>query len=50
MRNADPLERQDVKQECKTNLKLIQDSYKDLRETYHETFKEFRENMKIIIK
>ncbi|MCH8915264.1 MAG: hypothetical protein IIA82_05415, partial [Thaumarchaeota archaeon] len=50
MRDALPSERQDVRQDCRDNLNAIRDSYKVLRQTYKDTFKEFRENMKVLIK
>ena len=49
MKNAEPSDRQSVRDECKSNLKEIRDSYRELRTTYQETFKEFRENMRILI-
>ncbi len=50
MKNADPLDRKEVRKQCKDNLKDIRDSYKDLRRAYQETFKEFRDNMKVLIR
>ena len=50
MKNADPLDRKEVRKQCKDNLKDIRDSYKDLRRVYQETFKEFRDNIKVLIR
>jgi len=49
MSDALPSERQDVRQDCRDNLDAIRDSYKELRKTNHDLFKEFRENMKVFI-
>ncbi|MCH7648602.1 MAG: hypothetical protein IIA83_08355, partial [Thaumarchaeota archaeon] len=49
MKNAEPSERQSVREECRSNLDAIKESYKSLRETYRETYKAFREDMKVFI-
>lgn len=49
MANAEPSERESVRDTCKSNLDDIRESYKLLRETYREAFLIFKENMKIFI-
>ncbi|MBL7002317.1 MAG: hypothetical protein ISR80_06150, partial [Nitrosopumilus sp.] len=47
-RNAES-SKYDVEEQCKLDLKAIRDSYKELRQVYRDTFKEFRDYMKILI-
>lgn len=49
MKNTKPSERKSVIKQCRINLDEIRESYKSLREIYHETFKEFRENINVFI-
>jgi len=46
--NAEPSERSQIRQDCRTNLDEIRESYKDIRVLFHETFKEFRESVKVL--
>ena len=46
--NAEPSERSQVRQDCRANLDTIRESYKDIRVLFHETFKEFRESIKVL--
>jgi len=50
VRNADPSEVSEIKQQCKDNLKSIKESYKELRQTYKETYKEFRDTVRLAVK
>ncbi len=49
MANAEPSERESVRDTCKSNLEDIRESYKLLREIYREAFLLFKENMKVFI-
>ena len=49
MANAEPSERESVRDKCKSNLEDIRESYKLLREIYREAFLLFKENMKVFI-
>ena len=46
--NAEASERAQVRQDCRANLDEIRESYKDIRVLFHETFKEFRESIKVL--
>ncbi len=50
MRNALPEDRSQVRNDCRTNLDAIKESYKETRKLFRDTFKEFRESMKILVK
>ena len=46
--NAEASERAQVRQDCRANLDEIRETYKDIRVLFHETFKEFRESIKVL--
>lgn len=48
MMNADPSERSQVRQDCRTSLDEIRNSYREVRGIFHDTFKEFRENIDVL--
>lgn len=48
MMNAEPSERSQVRQDCRLSLDEIRESYKETRVLFHETFKEFREGVKVL--
>jgi len=45
-----PSDRAQVKNECRTTLDAIKESYEDTRDLFRQTFKEFRNSAKILIK
>ncbi len=46
---AEPSEREAVREDCRTELEKIKESYKSIRETYRDTFLVFKESMKVLI-
>jgi len=48
MMNAEPSERSQVRQDCRSSLDEIRESYKETRILFHDTFKEFRESVKVL--
>ena len=48
MMEAEPSERSQVRQDCRTSLDEIRESYRDIRGIFQETFKEFRENIQVL--
>ena len=46
---ANPSEREAIRDQCKSDLNDIGESYRSLRETYRETFLTFKENIKVLI-
>lgn len=49
MRNADPSQRKQVKEDCKAQLKSIKEKYKEARKQFKEEFKQFRETTKSVL-
>lgn len=45
---ADPSDRPQVRQDCRDGLDEIRQSYKDIRLLFSETFKEFRDSIKVL--
>jgi len=48
MINAEPSERSQVRQDCRTSLDEIRESYREIREIFQDTFKEFRESIEVL--
>ena len=48
MNNADPSDRAQVRQECRTSLDEIKDSYREIRSIFYETFKEYRDSFQVL--
>lgn len=48
LRDAEPSERDQIRQDCRANLDQIRDSYKEIRNTFHDTFKQFRESISVL--
>jgi len=48
-KNAAPEELQDIKKQCREDLNQVKESYQELRHTYHDVFKQFRDHVKAII-
>ena len=48
MMEAEPSERSQVRQDCRSNLDEIRESYRDIRGIFQETFLEFRESIEVL--
>ena len=48
MMEAEPSERSQVRQDCRSNLDEIRESYRDIRGIFQETFVEFRESIEVL--
>lgn len=48
MMDAEPSERSQIRQDCRTSLDEIKDSYREIRGIFQETFTEFREDIKVL--
>ena len=48
MMEAEPSERSQVRQDCRSSLDEIRESYRDIRGIFQDTFKEFRESIEIL--
>jgi len=48
MMEAEPSERSQVRQDCRTSLDEIRESYRDIRGIFQETFLEFRESIEVL--
>ena len=48
MMEAEPSERSQVRQDCRSSLDAIRDDYRDIREIFQETFLEFRESIEVL--
>ena len=46
---ATPETRTDIKKQCREDLNEVKESYKQLRRTYHDVFKEFRTHVRAIL-
>jgi hypothetical protein len=49
VRNAAPEERADIRVQCREDLNEVRESYQQLRRTYHDVFKEFREHVRVLV-
>ena len=47
---SDPSQRDTIRKQCRDNLNEIRESYKQTREIYKESFKEFRKSMDVAIR
>ena len=45
---AEPSERSQVRQDCRSSLDEIRESYRDIRGIFQDTFKEFREGIEVL--
>ncbi|MEX0765031.1 MAG: fibronectin type III domain-containing protein [Nitrosopumilaceae archaeon] len=50
LKNASPVNRTQIKDDCKAALKAIRETYKDTRKQLQQQFKDFRETAKSLIK
>ena len=48
MMNAEPSERSQVRQDCRSSLDEIRESYRDIRGIFQNTFIEFRESIEVL--
>ncbi len=48
MMNVEPSERSQVRQDCRSSLDEIRESYRDIRGIFQDTFIEFRESIKVL--
>ena len=48
MMEAEPSERSQVRQDCRSSLDEIRESYRDIRGIFQETFVEFRESIEVL--
>jgi hypothetical protein len=48
MMEAEPSERSQVRQDCRSSLDEIRESYRDIRGIFQETFLEFRESIEVL--
>ena len=48
MMDAEPSERSQVRQDCRSSLDEIRESYRDIRGIFQDTFLEFRESIKVL--
>jgi hypothetical protein len=48
MMNAEPSERSQVRQDCRSSLDEIRESYREIRGIFQDTFKEFRESVEVL--
>ncbi len=48
MMDAEPSERSQVRQDCRSSLDEIRESYRDIRGIFQETFLEFRESIEVL--
>jgi hypothetical protein len=48
MMNAEPSERSQVRQDCRSSLDEIRESYREIRGIFQDTFKEFRESVEAL--
>ena len=49
LENVTPEERSDIKKQCRADLDEVKESYKQLRQTYQDVFKEFKVHVKSIL-
>ena len=48
MMEAEPSERSQVRQECRSSLDGIREDYREIRGAFQDTFKEFRESIEVL--
>lgn len=49
LHSAEPSDRSQIRQECRTNLDEIKDSFREIRDTFRQTFQEFRDEVRVLI-